>query len=82
MFLLARGNAAILTEMVRALCTIFIIFGRIASYIEIAYVALDRLMHQIIPRTMSACMGIQGLDCNAKCVGRPPSMYLEAIGSR
>ena len=58
MFLLARGNAAILTEMVRALFTILLIFGRIASYIEIAYVALDRLMHQIIPRTIFACMGI------------------------
>ena len=77
-----KGNAAILTETVRAPCKVFIRFGRIAPFIEIANVTLDRLMHQIIPRTIFACMGIQGLDCNAKCVGRLPSMYLLAIRSR
>ena len=61
-FLLARGNTAILTETGRALCKVFISFGRIAPCIEIANVTLDRLMHKIIPRTIFSCMGTQGLD--------------------
>ena len=73
---------AILTETVKAFCKVLISFGRIAPCIEKANVTVDRLMHQIIPRIIFVCMGIQGLDCNAKGVGRPPSMYLLGIGSR
>ena len=59
----SKGRAAIPTETVRALCKVFIIsFEGIAPCIEIANVTLDRLMHQIIPRSIFACVGIQGLD--------------------
>ena len=57
-----KGKVAIPTETVRALCKVFISFGRIPPCIEIANVTLDRLMHQIIPRTIFACMG-SGIGC-------------------
>ena len=65
-----KGKAAIPTETLIAPC------------IEIANVILDRLMRQIIPRTIFAVWGFRDWMCNAKCVGRPPFMYLLAIGSR
>ena len=70
-----KGKAAIPTETVRALCKVFISFGRIAPCIEIANVTLDRLMHQIIPRTIFACVGIQGLDVQRQVRGSA-SLYV------
>ena len=76
-----KGKAAIPAETVRALCKVFISFGRIAPCIEIANVTLDRLMHQIIPRTIFAWVEIQRLDVERQVRGRPPFTYLLSIGS-
>ena len=70
-----KGKAAIPTETVRALCKVFISFGRIAPCIEIANDILDRLMHQITSRAIFACVGIQGLDMQRQVRGSP-SLYV------
>ena len=70
-----KGKVAIPTETVRALCEFFISFGRIAPCIEIPNVTLDRLMHQIIPRTILAYVGIQGLDVQRQVRGSA-SLYM------
>ena len=63
------GKAAIPTETIGALCKVFSSFARTAPCIEIANVTLDRLMHQIVPRTIFACVGIQGLDVQRQVRG-------------
>ena len=70
-----NGKAAIPTETVRALCKVFISFGKIAPCVEIANATLDRLMHQIITRTIFACVGIQGLDVQREVRGSA-SLYV------
>ena len=71
-----KGKSAIPTEMVRALCKVLTSFGRIAPCIEIANITLDRLiMHQINPRTILACVGIQELDVQRQVRGSA-SLYV------
>ena len=65
-----KGKVTIPTETVRALCKVFISFVIYAPCIEIGNVTLNRLtMHQIIPRSIFACVGIQGLDVQRQVRG-------------
>ena len=62
-----KRKAAILTETVT--------FGRITSSIEIASVTRFRFMYLIIPMTIFACVGIQGLDVQHQVRGSA-SLYV------
>ena len=72
-----KGKAAIPTETIGALCKGFSSFAIIAPCIEMANVILDRLIHQITPRTIFACVGIQGLDVQRQVRGSAP-LYVSA----
>ena len=63
-----KGKAAIPTETVRALCNFLLVLEDYSVY-------RDRLMHQIIPRIIFNCMGIQGLDVQHQVRG-PASLYV------
>ena len=71
-----KGKVAIPTKTVRPLCKFYISFWRISPCIEIANVTRDRLMHQIIPRTIFACVGIQGLNVQQHQVRWSASLYV------
>ena len=73
-----KGKAAIPKKTIRAHFYIVICFRRIVSCIEKENVTLERLMHQIIPRTIFACVRIQGLDVQRQ-VSVSAVLYLSVV---